>query len=52
MDHSVKHTICKFPKNLLVAAANRFNVLKTFISLEVRVYIQNRRLRSEKALDA
>ena len=41
-----------FPKNLLVAAANHFKVLKTFISLKVRVYIQNRRLRSEKALDA
>ena len=41
-----------FPENLLVAAANRFKVLKTFISLKVRVYIQNHRLRSEKALDA
>ena len=42
-----------FPKNLLVAAAaNRFKVLKTFISLKVTVYIQDRRLRSEKALDA
>ena len=41
-----------FPKNLLVAAANHFKVLKTFISLKVRVYIQNRRLRSEKALNA
>ena len=40
-----------FPKNLLVAAANRFKVLKTFISLKVTVYIQDRRLRSEKALD-
>ena len=41
-----------FPTKLLVAAANRFKVLKTFISLKVRVYIQKRRLWSEKALDA
>ena len=41
-----------FPENLLVAAVNRFKVLKTFISLKVTVYIQNCRLRSEKALDA
>ena len=40
-----------FPKSLLVAAANRFKVLKTFISVKVTVYIQDRRLRSEKALD-
>ena len=41
-----------FPKKLLVAAANRFKVLKTFISLKVIVYMQDRRLWSEKALDA
>ena len=41
-----------FSENLLVAAANRFKVLKIFISLKVTVYIQDRRLRSEKALDA
>ena len=41
-----------FPKNLLVAAANRFKVLKAFISLKVTVYIRDRRLRSEKDLDA
>ena len=41
-----------FPENLLVAAANFFRALKIFISLEVTVYIQNRRLGSEKALDA
>ena len=41
-----------FSENLLVAAANRFKVLKTFISLKVTVYIQDRRLQSEKALDA
>ena len=40
-----------FPENLLVAAANRFKVLKIFISLKVTVYIQDRRLRSEEALD-
>ena len=40
-----------FPENLLVAAANCFKVLKIFISLKVTVYIQDRRLRSEKALD-
>ena len=40
-----------FPDNLLVAAANRFKVQKTLISLKVTVYIQDRRLRSEKALD-
>ena len=37
-----------FQENLLVAAANRF---KIFISLKVIVYIQDSRLRSEKALD-
>ena len=37
-----------FQENLLVAAANR---LKIFISLKVTVYIQDSRLRSEKALD-
>ena len=41
-----------FPKNLLVAAANCFKVLKTIIPLKVTVYIQDRRLRSEKALEA
>ena len=41
-----------FPKSLLVAAANSFKVLKTFISLKVTVYIQDRRLQSEKALDS
>ena len=41
-----------FPENLLVAAANRFKVLKIFMSLKVTVYIQYRRLRSKKALDA
>ena len=41
-----------FSEILLVAAANRFKVLKIFISLKVTVYIQDRRLRSEKALDA
>ena len=41
-----------FPKNILVAAANRFKVLKTFISLKITVYTQDRRLRSENALDA
>ena len=41
-----------FPKNLLVAAANRFEVLKTFISLKITVYIQDHGLRFEKALDA
>ena len=40
-----------FSENFLVAAANRFKVLKIFISLKVAVYIQDRRLRSEKALD-
>ena len=32
-------------KTFLVAAANRFKVLKNFISLKVTVYMQNRRLR-------
>ena len=43
--------ICKeiFPENLLVAAANRFRFLETFIFLKFTVYIQDRRLRSEKA---
>ena len=36
---------------ILVAAANRFKVLKIFISLKVTVYIQDRRLWSEKTLD-
>ena len=40
-----------FSENLLVAAANHFKVLKIFISLKVTVYVQDRRLRSEKALD-
>ena len=40
-----------FSENLLVAAANRFKVLKIFTSLKVTVYIQDLRLRSEKALD-
>ena len=40
-----------FSENLLVAAANRFKVLQIFISLKVTVYIQDRRLRPEKALD-
>ena len=40
-----------FSENLLVAAANRFKVLKILISLKVTVYIQDRRLRPEKALD-
>ena len=38
-----------FSEILLVAAANRFKVLKIFISLKVTAYIQDRRLRSEKA---
>ena len=38
-----------FPENLLVAATNRFKVLKIFISLKVTVCIQDRRLRFEKA---
>ena len=33
-------------------AGNRFKVVKIFISLKVKVYIQDRRLPSEKALDA
>ena len=40
-----------FSENLLVAAANRFKVLKIFISLKVTVYMQDRRLWPEKALD-
>ena len=40
-----------FSENLLVAAANCFKVLTIFISLKVTVYIQDRRLRPEKALD-
>ena len=40
-----------FSENLLVAAANRFKVLKILISLKITVYIQDHRLRSEKALD-
>ena len=38
-----------FSENLLVAAANHFKVLKIFISLKVTVYIEDRRLPSEKA---
>ena len=38
-------------KIFFVAAANRFKVFKTFISLKVTVYIQYRRLRSKKALE-
>ena len=41
-----------FPEKLLVAVAYCFKVLKIFISLKVTVYIQDRRLRPEKALDA
>ena len=41
-----------FPENLLATDANRSNVLKIFISLKLTVYMQDRRLRSEKALDA
>ena len=40
-----------FSEILLVGAANRFMVLKMFISLKVTGYIQDRRLRSEKSLD-
>ena len=40
-----------FSENLLVAAANRFKVLRILISLKVTVYIQDRKLRPEKALD-
>ena len=40
-----------FSENLLVAAANRFKVLRILISLKITVYIQDCRLRSEKALD-
>ena len=40
-----------FSENLLVAAANRFKVLKILISLKVTVCIQDRRLWSVKALD-
>ena len=39
-----------FSEILLVAAANSFKVFKIFISLKVTAYIQDRRLRSEKAL--
>ena len=39
-----------FSENLLVAAANRFKVLKILISLKVTVYVQERKLQSEKAL--
>ena len=39
------------PENRLVTDANPCKVLKTFISLKVRVYKQHHRLRSEKALD-
>ena len=41
-----------FPENLLVAAANRFKVLKINIFLKFMEYIQDRRLESEKAMDA
>ena len=41
-----------FPENILAAAANRFKVLKIFISLKVTVYMQDHRLQSQKALDA
>ena len=34
-----------FPEILLVAATNRFKVLKIFISLKVAAYIQDRKLR-------
>ena len=37
-----------FPENLLAVAANRCKVLKTFISIKVTVYMQDRRLRYEK----
>ena len=40
-----------FSENLLVAATNCFKVLKLFVSLKVTVYIQYRRLWSEKVLD-
>ena len=50
--HFLSFTNFCSPENLLVAAANLFKVLKTFISLKVTVYIQDRRLRSEKPLDA
>ena len=41
----------RFSENLLVAAANHFKLLKIFISLKVTAYTQDRRLRSEKALE-
>ena len=37
-----------FPENLLAVAANRCKVLKIFVSIKVTVYMQDRRLRSEK----
>ena len=40
------------PENLLVAAANRCKILKILISIKFTVYIQDRRQRSEKILDA
>ena len=40
-----------FSENLLVAAANRFKVLKILISLKVTVYIQDRRLRPENCTE-
>ena len=43
---------CLPPENLLLAAANRLKVLKIFIFLKTTVYIQDRGLRSEKALVA
>ena len=39
------------PENHLVTDANPCKILKTFISLKVRVYKQHHRLWSEKALD-
>ena len=37
-----------FPENLLAVAANLCKVLKTFISIKVTVYTQDRRLRKPK----
>ena len=48
----ILRTSVSHPENLLVGAANCFKVLKIFISLKVTVYIQDRRLRPEKALKA
>ena len=41
-----------FPRKPLSSGCHYFQVLKIFISLKVTVYIQDGRLRSEKALDA